>query len=258
MTGPAIPPDVSGHLARFTDGLLAAVELRGLYLYGSLTTGDFSPAASDIDLLAVTASRPEGAELDRLRTLHLDLARAGGAYARLNCLYVPDGTLADSERLHTYWYGDRFTEWNLKVMTVAELRHAGRSLHGPWPPPGLPDISPGELREQARAELTGYWRRLTYRPGIWLQDKWVDFALVTLARAAAVLRDGSLITKSQAIAELHQFGVPGWLTDQIRRRRAGEPVSVTASQRLNRAVRARHIMATGIRDLTSARARAVP
>jgi Nucleotidyltransferase domain len=83
MTGPAIPPDVSGHLVRFRDGLLAAVELRGLYLYGSLTTGDFSPATSDIDVFAVTSCRPVGAELDRLSALHLDLASGGGAYARL-------------------------------------------------------------------------------------------------------------------------------------------------------------------------------
>jgi Nucleotidyltransferase domain len=249
MTGPAIPPDVSGHLARFRDGLLAAVELRGLYLYGSLTTGDFSPATSDIDLLAVTERRPEGAVLDRLSSLHLDLAAGGGAYTRLNCLYVPDGRLADPAWLNAYWYGDRFTEWNLKVMTVAELRHAGRALHGPWPPPGLPDVSPGELRATARDELAGYWRRLTYRPGIWLKDKWVDFALVTLARAAAVLRDDSLITKSQAIAVLPDFGVPGWLADEIRRRRAGEPARVTATQRIIRAALSRHIMAAGIRDL---------
>jgi hypothetical protein len=251
VTGPAIPPDVSGHLDRFRDGLLAAVELRGLYLYGSLTTGDFSPASSDIDVLAVTERRPEGSVLDRLSGLHLDLARGGGAYARLNCLYVPDGTLADPARLHAYWYGDRFTEWNVKVMTVAELRHAGRALHGPWPPPGLPDVSPAELRAAARGELAGYWRRLTYRPGVWLQDKWVDFALVTLARGAAVIRDGSLITKPQAIAVLADFGVPGWLQDEISRRRAGEPVRVTARRRLIRAARSRYIMATGIRDLTA-------
>jgi len=257
MTYPAIPPDVSAHLARLRDGLLAAVDLRGLYLYGSLTTGDFSPATSDIDMLAVTAGPLDGAMLDRLSALHLDLARAGGAYARLNCLYVPDGTLADPELLHAYWYGDRFTEWNVKVMTVAELRHAGRALHGPWPPPGLPDVSPAELRECARSELAGYWRGLTYRPRVWLNDKWVDFALVTLARAAAVLNDGSLITKSQAIAALDGVGVPGWLADQIRRRRAGEPVSVSPGQRLTRAALSRHIMATGIRHLTSRRARAV-
>jgi len=246
-----IAPDVSRHLDKFRDGLLAVAELRGLYLYGSLTTGDFSPASSDIDVLAVTEGKPDGAVLDRLRALHLDLARDGGAYARLNCLYVPDGMLADPDRLHTYWYVDRFTQWQIKVMTVAELRHSGQALHGPWPPPGLPDVSPGELREHVREQLVSYWRPLTYRPRIWLQDKWVDFALITLARTAALMRDGDLITKSQAIAELADLGVPPWLADQMRCRRLGEPVHVTAGQRLVRAARAQHIMAVGIRDLTA-------
>jgi hypothetical protein len=113
----------------------------------------------------------------------------------------------------------------------------------------LPVVSPAELSEHARDQLTGYWRPLTYRPGIWLQDRWVDFALVTLARSAAVIHDGNLITKSQTIAGLADFGVPRPLQDEIRRRRAGEPVSVTARQRLIRAARSRHIMASGIRDL---------
>jgi hypothetical protein len=65
------------------------------------------------------------------------------------------------------------------------------------------------------------------------------------------MHNGDLITKSPAIAQLADFGVPPWLADQIRRRRAGEPVHVTASQRLIRAARARHIMAVGIRDLTA-------
>jgi hypothetical protein len=248
-----VPPDVSGHLTRFRDGLLAAVELRGLYLYGSLTTGDFSPASSDIDLLAVAGRRPAGAVLDRLRALHLDLARRGGPYARLNCLYVPDGSLADPELLHTYWYVDRFTRWQLKVMTVAELRHSGLAVHGPWPPPGLPDVSISEVQSHARDELTGYWRPLTYRPRVWLQDRWVDFALITLARSTALMQDGALITKSQAIARLGDLRVPPPLADQIRRRRAGEPVPVTTRERLIRAARARHIMTIGIRDLARSR-----
>ncbi|HYK66763.1 MAG TPA: nucleotidyltransferase domain-containing protein [Streptosporangiaceae bacterium] len=245
-----VPPEISGHLDRFRDGLLALVDLRGLYLYGSLTTGDFSPASSDIDVLAVTGGRPDGTALARLTDLHRDLARGGGAYARLNCLYVPDGTLTDAELLHTYWYVDGFTQWRLKVLTVAELRHSGCAVHGPWPPPGLPEVSIGEVQAHARRELTGYWRPLTYRPRIWLQDRWVDFALITLARSEALTHDGVLITKSQAIARLGDFGVPPSLADQIRRRRAGERVPVTTRQRLLRAARARQIMAAGIRDIT--------
>src|SRR5215469_15547319 len=252
-----LPPGMSGHLDQFRDRLLAAVDLRGLYLYGSLTTGDFSPAHSDIDVLAVTAG-PASAPLPghtatgRLTALHRELAGRGGAYARLNCLYVAAGTLGDPVRLHPYWYGDRFTQWQLKVMTVAELWHSGVALHGPWPPAGLPEVSPAEVREHAREQLTGYWRPLTFRPGIWLQDKWVDFALITLARTAALLRDGDLVTKSQAIAGLAGLGVPPWLAEQIRRRRAGEEVPVALPQRLARAARARQLMAAGIRDLSGA------
>lgn len=245
-----LPPDVSGHLSSLRDGLLAATELRGLYLYGSLTTGDFSPASSDIDVLAVTARRPDGAVLERLTSLHADLARRGGPFARLNCLYVPDGTLADPEMLHPYWYVDRFTQWQVKVMTVAELRHSGQAVHGPWPPPGLPDVSISQVQAHTRSQLAGYWRRLTFRPRVWMQDRWVDFALITLARSAAVLHDGVLVTKSQAIAMLGDFGVPPSLADEIRRRRAGDAVPVTARQRLLRGARARHIMAAGIHDLT--------
>jgi hypothetical protein len=244
-------PDVSSHLDRFKEGLQKIVDLRGLYLYGSLTTGDFSPATSDIDTVAVPEQRPGPATLEKLRSLHLSLARAGGAFARLNCLYAPAGTLANAAQLHSYWYGDRFTEWRLKVMTMAELTHSGRALHGQWPPPGLREVSLAELRAHVRDDLDDYWRRMAARRGIWLQDRWVDFGLVTLPRAAAVLRDGDLITKSAAIGRLPDFGVPDWLAEQIKRRRAGEDVHLTAVQRLTRADLARQIMAGGVRTLTA-------
>lgn len=248
-----LPPDVSLHLDKFRDRLLEVVELRGLYLYGSLTTGDFSPASSDIDLIAALERRPDGAVLGRLRSLHLDLGRAGGAFTRLNCLYVTAGTLADSQRLHPYWYGDRFTEWQLKLMTMAELAHSGRALYGPWPPMGLREVSLADLQSHVRDDLDVYWRPMVGRPDTWLEDRWVDFGLVTLRRAAAVLHDGELITKSEAIGRLADFGVPAWLSDQIRHRRAGEDVSLTKPQRHTRASLVRKIMADGIRDLTEPR-----
>ena len=85
---------------------------------------------------------------------------------------------------------------------------------------------------------------------IWLQDLWVDFGLVTLARSAAVLRDGALISKSEAIGELAGFGVPAWLSEQIRRRREGGEVDVPEQQRPARARLVRRIMTDGIGRLT--------
>jgi hypothetical protein len=243
-------PDISAHLDRLRDGLFELVELRGLYLYGSLTTDDFSPSRSDIDVIAVPEQPPGNGERERLARLHLDLASAGGAFARLNCLYVPAGRLADAEALHTYWYGDRFTEWQLKVMTMAELAHSGLALYGPWPPDGLGQVSLSEVQASVRGELDEYWRARIAEPDVWLQDMWVDFGLITLPRAAALLQDGDLITKSAAIGRLGDFGVPAWLAGQISSRRAGTDVLVTKAEQLSRAELTRQIMTDGVARLT--------
>jgi Nucleotidyltransferase domain len=249
-SGPTFPSVVAPVLERLAGELARTGLVEGLYLYGSLTTGDYSPARSDIDLVAVTVSAGlTQADLVRLQAVHADVAGAGGPLARLNCLYVRAGTLDDAERLHPYWYGDRFTQWQLKKMTVIELRHAGTALHGPWPPPGLGVVPLDELQAAVRAELADYWRDMARRPDIWLEDAWVDFGLVTLPRAAALLRDGELITKSQAISRLGDFGVPAALADEIARRRAGDDVSITAAARPARAELAQRIMADGIRAL---------
>lgn len=45
-------------------------QLIGLYLYGSLVTGDYLEGVSDVDLLAATAGNIDGAELAALIQMH--------------------------------------------------------------------------------------------------------------------------------------------------------------------------------------------
>jgi len=245
---PALPPDVDRLLAQLRDGLVERGGLLGLYLYGSLTTGDFSPARSDVDVVAILAQDPDRAAVSELAGMHGTLAAAGDPAGRLHCLYVAAGQAGDPERLCAYWYGTRMTQWQLKVVTQAELAR-GVPIFGPWPPPGIRPPAVADLQAGVHAELTGYWHRIARRRKLWLFDSWVDFGLITLPRAEAVLTTGELITKSQAMGCLTDFGVPPELAAEIRRRRDGETIAVTAAQRIRRGYAARQIMQRGVARL---------
>jgi predicted nucleotidyltransferase len=192
-----LPADVAQLLERLRDELTARGGLTGIYLYGSLTTGDFSPARSDIDLVVMVTAELDRAAIGELRQLHVALAASDDPAGRLHCLYVPAQTASDPDRLCPYWYGDRMA------------------------------------------------RRRRY----WLRDSWVDLGLTALARSAAVLSIGELITKTEAISRLAEFGVPAELAAEIRRRRDGEAVALGAGQRVRRARMARQIMKRGVTRL---------
>ena len=58
---PGFPPEVAGLLGRLRDRLAAREDVIGVYVYGSLVTGDYSPAASDIDVVALVRREPDQA-----------------------------------------------------------------------------------------------------------------------------------------------------------------------------------------------------
>jgi predicted nucleotidyltransferase len=252
-----LPPDVTLVLSRLADGLTARGDLVGVYVYGSLATGDYSPASSDIDVVVLLEREPDQASRQRLEELHQAVAAASAAAERLHCLYVDIETASDPDRLRHYWYGEgwhgkRMTQWQLKVMTRAELLSGGAAFRGPWPPPGIGPAPMQAVQAAVLAEITGYWRREARRRVAWWQDSQVDHGLVVLPRAAAVLAAGELITKSESISRLADFGVPGWLAREIRDRRDGRTVTMTPAARVLRAVVARQIMRRGVRALSHA------
>ena len=141
----------------------------------------------------------------------------------------------DPARLHTYWYGSRMTQWQLKVLTNAELASAGVAFYGPWPPPAIKPVPAADVQVAVHQEISGYWRRIARQRKCWLHDTRVDFGLITLPRAEAVLTTGDLITKTEAIRRLADFGVPATLAEEIRRRRDGQVVTLSSLKKMTRA-----------------------
>ncbi len=250
MPAVEFPQDVTALLGRLRDRLAVREDVVGVYVYGSLVTGDYSPAASDIDVIVLVAREPGKAMIRELKEMHTALAGSGGPAGQLHCLYVAADAASDPERLCTYWFGDRMTQWQMKLLTQHELASAGAALYGPWPPPGVHPVSVAVIQAAVHEEITGYWRRLSRKRAVWLRDSSVDHGLVVLPRAEALLTAGELITKSQAISRLAGFGAPDWLTQEIRRRRDGDPVTVDRFRRVSRALLTRRLMRDGIARLS--------
>lgn len=129
-----------------------------------------------------------------------------------------------------------------------ELLTGGLSLYGPGPAGLLPAVPDAELAAFIRADLRGFWYPATAARHLrWLQDVWVDLGMLTLARASFTLRDGTLITKGEALEVLPGLGAPQRVVDDIRRRRYDPaPRPVGPRWRLARARLARPFVREGI------------
>lgn len=242
---PAFPPYVTAILDRLTSALSGRDDLTGIYVYGSLVTGDFSAAVSDIDVVVLLGREPGDREVARLEQMHRCMLDADPR-RQLHCLYVAAEQAGDAGRLCAYWFGDRMTRWQMKVLTRAEIAAAGVVLHGPWPPPGIEPVPASVLRAAIRDEISDYYRPAAGRRLAWLSDSTVDHQLVALPRAEALLTGGQLIGKPEAITLLAGFGTPAWLIAEI----AGRQVPVSWPRRLRRAVTARRIMRAGVLRLS--------
>jgi hypothetical protein len=84
-------PDINSILQEMTQGLVTilADNLLGLYLFGSLTYGDFNPKSSDIDLNAILNQPASEAQLESLKQLHVEISEKHETWAkRLECSYT--------------------------------------------------------------------------------------------------------------------------------------------------------------------------
>jgi hypothetical protein len=191
-----------------------------LYVGGSLASGGYRPGVSDLDLCAVVPREPDE---QRLTGLHRGLPGA----ELLHCAYLPLGDRHELTSEHLMWAHGELYRRPFGAIARAELFTFGITVHGPPPAEVLPRVDDATVRAAAREELSGYWARMCARPELWHQALYVDHGLTTLARAAATVTTGRLITKQEAIDDLHRFGVPAALIGRIRRRRAGEAVPVS-------------------------------
>jgi hypothetical protein len=188
-------------------------KLVGLYLYGSLTAGDFDPESSDIDLLAALTSDVSDPEFDALREMHLGFARDNPVWEdRIDVQYLsvaalrtfrtqrsPIAIISAGEPFHMMEAGK---EWLLNWYVV---REEGVALFGP---PAEALIGPITWEEYA-----GCVREYAAEWGDRIRDvrdrKLQAYAILTMCRALCAQRTGEKVSKRQA-ALWAQEELPQW------------------------------------------------
>ncbi|MDH2426632.1 nucleotidyltransferase domain-containing protein [Sphaerisporangium sp. TRM90804] len=210
-------------LDRFVTDIRSIVPVVAVWAHGSLAGGDYQEGRSDLDLVAVLERPCRPGEERRLVETHENLTGAEPLASHLHCGYLAAGELADPARDHLVWAHEELFRRPVTPISRRELHEFGLVLHGEAPAALLPPVPAEQLAAFVVEDLTTFWRPALDHPERWLEDIWVDLGLLTLARASVTLRDGTLITKGQALGVLRELGAPAEVVDDIRRRRYDDP-----------------------------------
>ena len=196
--------EVEPVLAQLTAGLRSVLrdQLVGIYLYGSLITGDFAPGISDIDLVVVLTEALDEANFESLHRLHQSIvARQREWHDRLELAYISQdalrtfrnqtstiGIISPGEPFHLIQAGD---DW---LISWYKLREDGVALLGP-PIQSLIDEIPKHDYLKAVGEHIRHYRDSVKKPH---NKQALSYIVLTVARGLYTLAQGEPPSKVQA------------------------------------------------------------
>ncbi len=177
-------------------------KLVGLYLYGSLVTGDFDNGSSDIDLIAALSSDIDDREFNHLQKMHNDFANKHTQWDdRIEVCYISVAALR-TVKSHTSIVanispGEPFhrkgarKDWLIDWYVV---REKGITLFGPSPKTLIEPISKEEFMQAVQEQMKAW--------GEWVYDmhkrKEQAYAILTMCRVLYAYKNGEQVSKKQA------------------------------------------------------------
>ncbi|HTX92162.1 MAG TPA: aminoglycoside adenylyltransferase domain-containing protein [Anaerolineales bacterium] len=201
-------PEVNSILEELHTGVAAALRERflGLYLHGSLATGDFNPATSDVDFLVVTCGELPADRFPVLKAMHARLFASGRAWSqKLEGAYLPLGQLRrhDPAQPPVPWLGadghfalERLgSDWTIQRWI---LRERGRVVSGPTLKPMIDPVGADELKEAVRANLRDWWSPPLPSPERFESAEYQVYAVLTMCRSLYLLEHGAIASKPAA------------------------------------------------------------
>ena len=180
----------------------------GMYLYGSLSGGDFDPETSDIDFLVVTTEDLSEEKIAELEVMHkqawaISTKRAlelEGSYIPRDLIrrHDPDGAPCPTVNEGKFFVDQRGSDWIIQRHVVREY---GVIVEGPDPKTLIDFVSRDEIRGSVLGILHEWWLPMLEDPS-WLREhgnKYQAFAVITMCRVLHALEHGTVVSKPKAI-----------------------------------------------------------
>ena len=221
MTLPQPPftpyPDVDALLVELMAGMQTVLgeRLLGLYLEGSLASGDFD-FASDIDFTAVVRDGGEDdgapafpeADFQALQAMHDRLAQLDSPWAiQLEGFYLSPGALRRHDPAGGLWPNlERGEGEHLKLVRLDAswdihrhvLRERGITLFGPDPRGLIDMVTPDQLRQAMRPMLFDWGARILAEPNLMGERGSQSYIVLTICRVLYTLASGATSSKPAA------------------------------------------------------------
>jgi predicted nucleotidyltransferase len=182
-------------------------QLVGMYLYGSLSGGDFDPDSSDIDFLVVTTSTLPDKTIADLEIMHDRLWESGSKWAaKLEGSYIPKREIKRHNPRNgpcptvnegRFYLDTPGSDWIIQRHIV---REQGVILAGPDPKTLIEPVSAADLRRAVRGVLLEWWFPMLEDP-TWLREhgsEYHAFTILTMCRALYTLENGTVVSKPVA------------------------------------------------------------
>jgi len=220
VTQPTPYPDVNAFLHQFLSRVRAALgqDFVGLYLYGSLSLGDFDPTSSDIDAVVATVAPLRSGVVEGLRRLHTRMQASDGGWARrLDVSYMPLAALRRydpatarhpfSSTVSPFDVIEHGRDW---VINLSIIRETGVVVAGPPPRTLIDSITPDDLRVAIRHILSTSWVQHVDGPDWMRPRKYQAFTVLTMCRVWYVLERGIVVSKPRAATWAQEALDPHW------------------------------------------------
>jgi predicted nucleotidyltransferase len=182
-------------------------QLVGMYLYGSLSSGDFNLETSDIDFLIVTTSSLSDKTIADLESMHHHIWKSGLKWAsKLEGSYIPKRDIRRHDPRSgpcptvnegQFYLDQRGSDW---IIQRHVIREQGIVLAGPDPKTLIDPVSSNDIRKAVKGVLQEWWFPMLENPA-WLQRHGTEyhaFAILTMCRALHSLEYGTIVSKPEA------------------------------------------------------------